>query len=78
MEMTPDSGVHPQHPVVVRGVYVLDDHEVVRRGLRQLLESDGLSIAGESGFARRAFQQVLALRPELVILDDDLTDGFGA
>ena len=59
-------------------MYLLDDHEVVRRGLRQLLESDGLSIAGESGSAREAVRRIPALRPALVILDDDLPDGSGA
>ena len=59
-------------------MYLLDDHEVVRRGLRHLLESDGLSIAGESWSAREALRRIPALRPDLVILDDDLPDGSGA
>lgn len=68
----------PRHLLAGRGVYLLDDHEVVRRGLRHLLESEELSVAGESGSARRAFSRIPALRPELVILDDDLPDGSGA
>jgi two-component system response regulator DevR len=60
-----------------RSVYLLDDHEVVRRGLRQLLEADGLTIVGESGSAREATRQIPALRPDLVILDDSLPDGSG-
>ncbi|WP_217639726.1 response regulator transcription factor, partial [Arthrobacter sp. ok909] len=44
----------------------------------QLIESDGLSVAGESGSAREAVRRIPALRPELVILDDDLPDGSGA
>ena len=68
----------PQRALAGRGVYVLDDHEVVRRGLRHLLESDALSIAGESGSAREALRRIPALRPDLVILDDDLPDGSGA
>ena len=76
--MTPDLGIHPQLPLTGRGVYFLDDHELVRRGLRQLLESDGLSIAGQSGTAREAVLQIRALRPELAILDEDLADGSGA
>jgi two-component system, NarL family, response regulator DevR len=76
--MMADPGNHPQHPLAGRGVYVLDDHEVVRRGLRQLLASHGLSIAGESGSACEAVRRIPALRPELVILDDDLPDGSGA
>ncbi|MGO4190028.1 response regulator [Arthrobacter sp. YAF17] len=76
--MTPDVEFHPHRPLTGRGVYLLDDHEVVRRGLRQLLESEGLSIAGESASARKARRQIRALRPELVIVDDDLNDGSGA
>lgn len=78
MEMTPDLEFHPQLPLTGRGVYLLDDHEVVRRGLRQMLESDGLSVAGESGSAREAFRQICAVRPGLAILDEDLRDGSGA
>ncbi|WP_427172183.1 response regulator [Arthrobacter sp. 92] len=59
-------------------VYLLDDHEVVRRGLRLLLESNGLTIVGESGSAREAARRIPALRPDLAILDDDLPDGSGA
>ena len=76
--MMVDPADHPHHPLTGRGVYLLDDHEVVRRGLRQLLESSGLSIAGDSGSAREAVRRIPALRPELVILDDDLPDGSGA
>ena len=78
MAMMADPENHPQHSLAGRGVYLLDDHEVVRRGLRQLLGSDGLSIAGESGSACEAVRRIPALRPELVILDDDLPDGSGA
>ena len=73
-----DPLIHPQYPLTGRGVYLLDDHEVVRRGLRRLLESDGLSIAGESGSAREAVRRICALRPDLAILDEDLPDGSGA
>lgn len=76
--MMTDPGIYPINAFAGRGVYLLDDHEVVRRGLRQLLESDGLTIAGESGSAREAVRRIPALRPELVILDDDLPDGHGA
>ncbi|MET1086348.1 MAG: response regulator transcription factor [Arthrobacter sp.] len=70
--------VRPHDSLAGRGLYLLDDHEVIRRGLRQLIESDGCSIAGESGSAREAVRRIPALRPELVILDDDLPDGSGA
>ena len=68
----------PQRPLAGGGVYVLDDHEVVRLGLRRLLESDDLGVAGESGSAREALRRIPALRPDLAILDVDLPDGSGA
>lgn len=71
-------GTGPRHASTGQSVYVLNDEEVVRRGLRQLLESRGLTIAGESGSACEAVRRIPALRPDLVILDDDLPDGSGA
>ena len=76
--MMADPEMPPQHALTGRGVYLLDDHEVVRRGLRQLAESNGLSIVGESGSAREAVQRIPALCPDLAILDDGLADGSGA
>jgi len=59
-------------------VYLLDDHEVVRRGLRELLEAeDDISIVGESGSAQEAVEQALTLRPDIAILDARLPDGNG-
>ena len=75
--MMADPEILPPHLLTGRSVYLLDDHEVVRRGLRHLLESYGLSIAGESWSACEAVRRIPALRPDLVILDDDLPDGSG-
>jgi DNA-binding NarL/FixJ family response regulator len=59
-------------------VFLLDDHEIVRRGLRELLESDGsISVIGESGSAREAGRRIPALRPDVAILDGRLPDGTG-
>ena len=59
-------------------VYLLDDHEVVRRGLRELLESEGdIVIVGESGLAAEAAARIPALRPHVAILDGRLPDGSG-
>ena len=59
-------------------VYLLDDHEVVRRGLRDLLESSGeVVVVGESGSAREATARIPALRPDVAILDGRLPDGSG-
>ena len=59
-------------------VFLLDDHEVVRRGLRDLLESDGdIEVVGESGSAQEAIRRIPALRPDVAILDGRLPDGSG-
>ncbi len=59
-------------------VYLLDDHEAVRRGLRELLESTGdVTVAGESGSAQEAARRIPALRPDVAILDARLPDGSG-
>ena len=59
-------------------VFLLDDHEVVRRGLHDLLESEGdIEIIGESGSAREAIARIPALRPDVAVLDGRLPDGSG-
>ncbi|WP_425464380.1 response regulator [Nocardioides guangzhouensis] len=59
-------------------VFLLDDHEVVRRGLRELLESAGdIEVVGESGLAAEATARIPALRPDVAILDGRLPDGSG-
>jgi len=59
-------------------VFLLDDHEVVRRGLHDLLESEGdIEIVGESGSAREATARIPALRPDVAVLDARLPDGSG-
>jgi DNA-binding NarL/FixJ family response regulator len=59
-------------------VYLLDDHEVVRHGLRDLLEREGdIEIVGESGSAVDAEHRIPALRPHVAVLDARLPDGSG-
>jgi len=59
-------------------VFLLDDHEVVRRGLRELLEGAGdIEVVGESGLAAEATSRIPALRPDVAILDGRLPDGSG-
>jgi two-component system response regulator DevR len=59
-------------------VFLLDDHEVVRRGLRDLLETDGdIEVVGESGTAQEAISRIPALRPDVAVLDARLPDGSG-
>ncbi|MEP7738260.1 MULTISPECIES: response regulator transcription factor [Nocardioides] len=59
-------------------VYLLDDHEVVRQGLRALLEGAGdIEVVGESGLAEEATARIPALRPDVAVLDARLPDGSG-
>jgi DNA-binding NarL/FixJ family response regulator len=59
-------------------VFLLDDHEVVRRGIADLLTQDGdIEIVGESGSAVEAMHRIPALRPDVAILDGRLPDGSG-
>ena len=59
-------------------VYLLDDHEIVRRGLRELLESESdIEVIGESGSAAEATRRIPALRPDVAVLDGRLPDGSG-
>jgi two-component system, NarL family, response regulator DevR len=59
-------------------VFLLDDHEVVRRGLKDLLEADGdIVVVGESGLAQEATRRIPALRPHVAVLDGRLPDGSG-
>ena len=59
-------------------VYLLDDHEVVRTGLRQLLESEpDITVVGESASAAEAQRRIPAIRPDVAVLDARLPDGSG-
>jgi len=59
-------------------VYLLDDHDIVRRGLASLLESEpDIEIVGQSGLASEALPQILELRPDVAVLDANLPDGSG-
>ncbi len=72
---TPDGGPPASDPI---RVFLLDDHEVVRRGLTELLESEGdIEVVGESGLADEARRRIPALRPHVAILDGRLPDGSG-
>jgi DNA-binding NarL/FixJ family response regulator len=59
-------------------VFLLDDHEVVRRGLRELFESeDDLTVVGEGATAEEALARVPSSRPDVAVLDVRLPDGDG-
>ncbi|HET7013433.1 MAG TPA: response regulator transcription factor [Streptosporangiaceae bacterium] len=59
-------------------VFLLDDHEIVRRGVRELLEAErDITVIGEAGTAESALARIPALRPDVAILDVRLPDGNG-
>jgi two-component system, NarL family, response regulator DevR len=65
-------------PPVVRA-FLVDDHEVVRRGVAEVLEDDpGITVAGEAGSCAEALARIPAVRPDVVLLDMRLPDGDGA
>jgi DNA-binding NarL/FixJ family response regulator len=59
-------------------VFLLDDHEVVRTGLKALLEAEeDIQVTGEAGSAAEALARLAAVRPDVAILDIRLPDGEG-
>jgi DNA-binding NarL/FixJ family response regulator len=59
-------------------VFLLDDHEIVRRGVRELLEGQpDIIVVGEAGTAAAALARIPALRPNVAVLDVRLPDGDG-
>jgi len=64
--------------VVVLRVFLVDDHEVVRSGLRALLEaSSDIVVVGEAGTVAEALARIPSTRPNVVVLDVRLPDGSG-
>jgi DNA-binding NarL/FixJ family response regulator len=60
------------------GVFLLDDHEIVRRGVRELLEAEpDITVVGEAATAQAALARIPALRPDVAVLDVRLPDGDG-
>jgi DNA-binding NarL/FixJ family response regulator len=60
------------------GVFLLDDHEIVRMGVRELLEAEpDITVVGEAGTASSALARIPALRPDVAVLDVRLPDGDG-
>ena len=59
-------------------IFLLDDHEIVRRGIRDLLEAqEGLTVVGEAGTAADALSSIPRLLPDVAVLDARLPDGSG-
>ncbi|MFI0724138.1 response regulator [Streptomyces sp. NPDC021224] len=68
-------GFSAQSPI---RVFLLDDHEVVRRGLHDLLDAEpDIEVVGEAGDADHALARAPALRPDVAVLDVRLPDGEG-
>lgn len=59
-------------------MFLVDDHEIVRRGVKSLLESEGdIEVVGEAGTAAEARVGILETRPDVCVLDAHLPDGSG-
>lgn len=66
---------HTHEPVTI---FLLDDHEIVRRGLVDLLEAhEGFRVVGEAGTAAEAQRRIPTLAPRVALLDARLPDGSG-
>jgi two-component system, NarL family, response regulator DevR len=58
-------------------VFLVDDHEIVRRGVREVLRADSMDVVGDSGSACHAARIIPVLRPDVAVLDVRLPDGSG-
>ncbi|KOG37091.1 response regulator [Streptomyces resistomycificus] len=73
--MTEEHRFSEQNPV---RVFLLDDHEVVRRGITDLLDAEpDISVVGDAGTVEHALARGPALRPDVAVLDVRLPDGDG-
>ncbi len=67
-----------EDPPPVTRIFLLDDHEVVRRGIAALLSTEaGFQIVGEASTAAEALRRIAATRPDVAVLDARLPDGSG-
>lgn len=74
VDLTDHAAVNPR-PIEV---FLLDDHEIVRRGIADLIDAaEGVTVVGEASTAAEALRRIPALRPDVAILDARLPDGSG-
>ncbi len=67
----------PVHTAPIR-VFLLDDHEIVRRGIAELLSGEtDIEVVGEAATVAEALRRVPAVRPDVAVLDARLPDGIG-
>lgn len=72
------SGTAELNPMRKIGVFLLDDHDVVRRGVRALVDSqDDMEVVGEASTNAQAIARVPAVMPDVAVLDVRLPDGSG-
>jgi DNA-binding NarL/FixJ family response regulator len=77
MNETGEAGATEGQPRRI-SVFLLDDHEVVRRGVRDLLTTEpDIDVVGEAGTMAAALDRLPALRPDVAVLDVRLPDGDG-
>jgi DNA-binding NarL/FixJ family response regulator len=77
MDETARRNESPPQPEQI-DVFLLDDHEIVRRGVRDVLEAEpGIRVIGEAGTVASALARIPALRPQVAVLDVRLPDGDG-
>jgi DNA-binding NarL/FixJ family response regulator len=55
-------------------IVIADDHEIVRQGLRSLLENDGCEVVGEYASGRAAVEGIKSVRPEVAVMDISMPD----
>ncbi len=78
MTVSETPGPVPATPESVIRLFLLDDHEIVRRGLADLLNGvDDFEVVGEAGTAAEALRRIPAVDPHVAILDGRLPDGSG-
>ncbi len=76
MDDTADLSADPPRTPI--RVFLLDDHEMIRRGISELLDAEpGITVVGQAGTAAEALRRIPATQPDVAILDARLPDGSG-